>query len=518
MRRWLISLAVLLLLASGAYLIFKQAAPIDTAATPTSTAVDIARDQIVAEAKVVPVRSAQLSFAAAGTITEVLVQLGDHVFAGQPLARLDARRLRAALAQAQADLAQAQASDRELRAGAGPGDLAAAEAQLRQAQAQLRQVSGEVTPADLTAAQAALQQAKAQLARLQAGPSAEQRAGEAALQESQANLVSQRDHLSAAKTNAQLELDRATQALTQAQSSAATAKRNWDYVQDTGADPITPKIADPANPAKTKPNKLNDTQRQQYYDAYIQAAAAQRSAESAVQQAQVAYDTARQAEISGDQAAQAQVASAQANLDKLHMATGPDQIAAAQAQVASAQANLDKLRGGQRGGSLDAAQAAVDLAQANLDKLRAGASQIQLDVSQAQVQRAAAALESAQAALAETELKAPFDGIVASLALRSGEYATPGAPMIRIADPTSWQLETSDLSELGIVQIAAGAPVTITFDAIPNLTLSGKVSQIETFGENKQGNTVYTVVITPDRQDARLRWNMTASVRISTQR
>ena len=68
------------------------------------------------------------------------------------------------------------------------------------------------------------------------------------------------------------------------------------------------------------------------------------------------------------------------------------------------------------------------------------------------------------------------------------------------------------------MQIAAGAPATIMFDAIPDLTLSGKVSQIETFGENNQGNTVYTVVITPDRQDARLRWNMTASVAISTQR
>ena len=76
------------------------------------------------------------------------------------------------------------------------------------------------------------------------------RAGEAALQESQANQVSQRDHLSATKTTAQLDLDRAAQALTQAQSSAATAKRNWDFVQDTSVDPVTPKIVDPANPPR----------------------------------------------------------------------------------------------------------------------------------------------------------------------------------------------------------------------------------------------------------------------------
>jgi HlyD family secretion protein len=53
---------------------------------------------------------------------------------------------------------------------------------------------------------------------------------------------------------------------------------------------------------------------------------------------------------------------------------------------------------------------------------------------------------------------------------------------------------------------------TITFDAIPDLELHGAVSRIRPLGENKQGDITYAVTIQLDRQDPRLRWNMTASV------
>ena len=56
----------------------------------------------------------------------------------------------------------------------------------------------------------------------------------------------------------------------------------------------------------------------------------------------------------------------------------------------------------------------------------------------------------------------------------------------------------------------------MTFDAIPGLELSGHVSQIKPYGDTRQGDIVYTVTITPDQQDERLRWNMTAKVSIGS--
>jgi len=45
--------------------------------------------------------------------------------------------------------------------------------------------------------------------------------------------------------------------------------------------------------------------------------------------------------------------------------------------------------------------------------------------------------------------------------------------------------------------------------------LLGRVSRIRPLGENKQGVITYVATIELDRQDPRLRWNMTASATIA---
>jgi HlyD family secretion protein len=468
-----------------------------TTTQPAPTTRVAAEGMLASEARVVPIHRAALSLPEGGIVVEMLVAEGDQVQAGQVLLRLDRARAEAEVAQAEAELAHAQAAYEQLQGSATPAELAAAEAELRAAQAQLRQ-------------------AQAHLAELRAGPKrTDLQAAEAQQAQAQANLTTQRDQLSAAKTTAQLQMERAGSALTQAQSNYSTALQNWQYVQDTGQDPVTPWLGTDPKTGKKIANKLADAQRQQYYDAYVQAEAAMHSAATAIQQAQVAADAARQAEVSGIQAAEQQLASAQASLDKLNAGADADALAAGRAAVASTQAGIDKLVGEQRTGALDAAQAAVDQAQAKLDKLRAGASKGDLAVAAAEVQRAQAALKLAQVAVTEAELRAPFAGTVGALDVRVGEYVEPGTPVVQLADLAAWQLETTDLTELNIVRVRAGSQASVTFDAIPDLDLHGTVSRIRPLGENKQGDITYAVTITLDRQDPRLRWNMTAAVAIA---
>ncbi len=104
-----------------------------------------------------------------------------------------------------------------------------------------------------------------------------------------------------------------------------------------------------------------------------------------------------------------------------------------------------------------------------------------------------------------------------TLDIQAGEYAILGAEVMRLADTSSWQVQTTDLTELNIAQVSTGTPVQMTFDAIPDLSLSGHVSQIKPYGDTHQGDIVYTVIITPDHQDPRLRWHMTAKVSIEPQ-
>jgi HlyD family secretion protein len=464
-----------------------------------------------ATGQIEPAQVANLSFGSAGRVDAVLVNVGDVVRAGAALARLDARELSIQVAQAQAGLAQAQASYQKLLAGATPAEIAAAEAQLEGARGQLRQAEGSVSPADLRAAEAQLAQAQAQLARLTAGPkTSDLQVAEAQLAQAQAQLETQRDQLSAAKTNAQLQMQQAASALTQAQSRYATARQNWDYVQSTGKDPST--IADPVTGKRVHP-KVDDRQRQQYYDTYVQAEAAMHSAEAALQQAQVTYDAARQAEVNGIQVAEGQVAASQADLDKLHAPADADQLATARAQLASARANLDKLRGEQRRGALDAAQAGVAQAAANLDRLKAGPQPSDLAIAQAQVASAQAALDLARLTLDEATLKAPFGGTVAEVNLKPGEIPSPTEPPIVLADLSSFHVDVA-VDEIDVSRLAIGQPVTLTLDALPGLALPGRVDSINPLATARTTVTSYEVRVTATASDPRVRAGMSANADI----
>lgn len=514
-KKLLAGAMVLVLLAAGGLVwLNRRVPPPDVVATPAP--ID-AGELLTADARVIPVRSAALSFPVDGIVAEVLVAEGQQVQPGQALVRLDTAHQRAQVASAQAALDEARASYELLRAGATDFELDAAEAQLQQAEAQLRQVAASVNPADLRAAAAQLEQARALVARLAAGPNTnERRAAEAQLEQARAGLDQARVQLSGAKTSAESQLRQAAEALIQAQTAYSTARWHWEEAERTGNDPVNPRSPDPAAPGGSRPNHLNDAQLQQYKDAYLQAEARLHVAEEAVHQAQVAYDAARQTEITGLQAAEQQVAASEAGLVRLLAGAERDQLVAARAQVAAAEAGITRLKGEARSSTIEAAQAAVAVAQANLARVRAGTPERELGVARARIATAEATLAQAQLALVDTELQAPFAGVVAALDVRERERVAPGATIARVADLAVWAIETTDLTELNVAAVREGAPVVITFDALPGLRLPGHITRIRPFGESRQGDITYVVNITPDAYDARLRWNMTAAVTIRT--
>lgn len=201
---------------------------------------------------------------------------------------------------------------------------------------------------------------------------------------------------------------------------------------------------------------------------------------------------------------------AQARYDVLAAGADLDQIADARARVQRARAELDRLQAPGTASDITSAQAEVRRAAAQLAQLQAGSRPEAVAAAQAQVKEAETALMQEQLALADTELRAPFAGTVASLDLKVGEQVTAGTPVVQLADLTAWEIHTDDLTELSVVNVTEGQTVSVTFDALPELVLEGVVSRIKPLGENKQGDITYTVIITPQTTDPRLRWNMTA--------
>jgi len=456
---------------------------------------------------------ADLRFASDGTVTEILVKPGDKVQPGQPLARLDATNLQLQVEQAQADLQQAQADFDKLKNKATPEELAAAQARVAQAQGQYQQTTGSVSNADITAARAKLEAAQAKLASLQAGHTGASDA-EMSLQAAQNQLAAKRDQLSFEKTDAQAALQQRVNDLTKAQASYSTALQNWQYVQDSGRDPVNPSTTDAQG--QPKPNRLNNAQRQQYYQAFVQAEADLHTAENAVQQAQVAYDAARQAEITGLQAAERDVVIAQADVDKQRSGGTSEEMAAARAEVASAQAALNQLTGANRTGNVAAAKANVDIAQAELSNLTNDPAATDLARAQAGVAHGQAALKQAQYAFEQATLKAPFAATVARIDLRVGELAGENG-VIAIADLSSFHIEVP-VDELDIAQVHSGQPVKIALDALTGKELDGVVANVDPLAtKSDKGTNTYQVTVEIKSADPAVRHGMTAVAQIVTQ-
>jgi HlyD family secretion protein len=83
----------------------------------------------------IEVTSAEISFKIPGRVLERLVDEGDGVKQGQPIARLEASDIRQQLAVRQAAVAEAQAAYDEMVAGSRPEEIAAAAAALERARA-----------------------------------------------------------------------------------------------------------------------------------------------------------------------------------------------------------------------------------------------------------------------------------------------------------------------------------------------------------------------------------------------
>ena len=117
-----------------------------------------------------------------------------------------------------------------------------------------------------------------------------------------------------------------------------------------------------------------------------------------------------------------------------------------------------------------------------------------------------------RAALANAELRAPFDGTLTNLDLKVGELAVSGTPVVTVADFSSWMAKTTDLTEIDVVNIKEGQPVTLTVDAIPGLTLKGYVLSIGQNYSERQGDIVYKVTVLLTDQNPAMRWGMTAQI------
>ena len=154
--------------------------------------------------------------------------------------------------------------------------------------------------------------------------------------------------------------------------------------------------------------------------------------------------------------------------------------------------------------------------------------------SQAQVASAQAQVQAAQVALNQTTLTAPTSGVVISINGVPGETAgggtaqspgslapapstggTGGSSGFMVIDDNSSFVAVMPFAETDSARLAANQTVAFTFDAIPNLTISGHVLSISPSATVVSNVVDYYVSFVLNRTDPRLREGMTVNASVT---
>lgn len=405
---------------------------------------------VIAEGRLEPVSFAQLSFLAGGQVAEVLVSEGAVVQPGDVLARLENREaLQAQLAQAEQAVLETEQALKSLRDNAA----------LLKAQ----------TGRELAQARDDLEKAERRYRNI-ATPD---------IKFYEEELKKAQDALTTAQENAQItgigDLENALQA---ARDRLKTASDIYSDAQKSQADCEGCEFVFAA--AAGGFVKLEDARK-----AFVDATDAVKVLELKLAQAQRS-DARTLSDL------QERVDDAKANLAD---ARNPD----AQ-DVALAQSEVDLIK------------ARLADSERRLGNLQAGPDPDQLAAAEARLTTAKANLESAKAALENTELRAPIGGTVSRVDLKVGEQVAPGAPVVTVGDFTQWVVKTNNLTEIEVVRLQEGQAAEVVLDALPEVTLTGKVTQMASVFVESRGDITYTVTVTLDQSDPRARWGMTAQV------
>lgn len=174
---------------------------------------------------------------------------------------------------------------------------------------------------------------------------------------------------------------------------------------------------------------------------------------------------------------------------------------------------LNRQRAAESGLAL--AQQALAKAQRTAEKVKDGVPDPDLlALAEKRLAAAEAQLAVAQTTLDDFDLTAPFAGTVMKWAdgILPGMWVTAGQPVVCLADSSTWEIETTDLTELKVVNLEVGQAAALRLDAFPELELKGEIISIGRVFYEKSGDVQYTVRIRIDNPPAEIRWGMTTEV------
>ncbi len=193
----------------------------------------------------------------------------------------------------------------------------------------------------------------------------------------------------------------------------------------------------------------------------------------------------------------------------------------AQAEAANAEVEFQRQQALRARGFVSSQ--AVDAAQRRALAARAGVGAGRAAIASA---RAAVALAQAQVAVQQvnqdnTDIRAPFDGVVLVKNANVGDMITPfsaaagtSGAVVTMADMSTLEVE-ADVSESNVARVRVDMPVEITLDAIPDARFRGSVARVVPTVDRAKATVVTKIRF--DKIDARILPEMSAKVNFLSQ-
>jgi multidrug efflux pump subunit AcrA (membrane-fusion protein) len=185
----------------------------------------------------------------------------------------------------------------------------------------------------------------------------------------------------------------------------------------------------------------------------------------------------------------------------------------AKAELEQAQIDLARVQDGPDAGDVALLEAKIEKGLRDYEKYSAGPDPDDVALAEARVANAEAQVSAAKSILSDLLLAAPFDGVVSQVFINQSEWVAPGSPVLLVADLGNLQVETTDLGEIDVAKVSVGDRAVVTFDALPDLSLEGRIVSIAPKADEGPGVN-FPVLLELNEIPESLRWGMTAFVDI----
>ena len=163
---------------------------------------------------------------------------------------------------------------------------------------------------------------------------------------------------------------------------------------------------------------------------------------------------------------------------------------------------------------LELADESVIEAKYQVEQKQNGPEKELLELSSARLKLGKSNLEAASLLTQYYQVESPISGVVVQLLVQEGDYVVTGQPILKIIDNSSWYIETTDLTELDLINVEIGEIVFLTADAFPDLEIEGKFEKISQWYYEKGGDVHYQGKIKVLENDPDFLWGMTFKITI----